>query len=93
MYPPNSLGFHDVRGNVWQWTEDHVTALIIPFPTSYLYHDYSTPFFDGRHNVIIVSEPIKFAIAISLSINLSITVLTIAGCIRARSCFDLATLD
>jgi len=56
MYAANSLGFHDVRGNVWQWTEDHMTALVTPYRTSYLYHDYSVPFFDGRHNVIIVSR-------------------------------------
>jgi len=54
QYPANSLGFHDVRGNVWQWMEDHMTALM-PFHTSYLYDDYSTSFFDGRHNVIAVS--------------------------------------
>jgi len=61
MYPANSLGFHDVRGNVWQWMEDHMTALM-PFHTSYLYDDYSTSFFDGRHNVIAVSLLIKIYI-------------------------------
>jgi len=58
-YPSNSLGFSDVRGNVWEWTEDHVTALATPFHTSYLYDDYSTSFFDGRHNVIAVSHAVN----------------------------------
>ena len=53
-FPPNGLGFHDARGNVWQWTEDHLTSLT-PFRTSYLYDDYSTSFFDGCHNVMAVS--------------------------------------
>ncbi|KAJ8040813.1 Ergothioneine biosynthesis protein 1 [Holothuria leucospilota] len=51
-YPPNSKGFHDVFGNVWQWTEDHFNG----FPgtkTSFLYDDFSTPCFDGKHNIIM----------------------------------------
>jgi len=36
-----------------------VTALATPFHTSYLYDDYSTSFFDGRHNVIAVSHAVN----------------------------------
>ncbi len=50
-YPPNSNGFHDVFGNAWEWTEDYFCPLpgfqIHPF-----YEDFSTPCFDGLHNVI-----------------------------------------
>ena len=53
MYPPNNLGFHDIYGNVWEWTEDHFNGLP-GFATTYLYDDFSTPCFDGRHNMISV---------------------------------------
>ncbi|XP_013417309.1 uncharacterized protein LOC106178593 isoform X2 [Lingula anatina] len=52
MFPATSAGFHDVFGNVWQWTEDHFNG----FPgqdTHWLYDDFSTPCFDGRHNMIM----------------------------------------
>ena len=39
-------------GNVWEWCEDHFNGLP-GFKTSYLYDDFSTPCFDGRHNIII----------------------------------------
>lgn len=44
-------GFYDVIGNVWQWTE----SLIDGFPgfkVHPLYDDFSTPTFDGQHNLI-----------------------------------------
>jgi 5-histidylcysteine sulfoxide synthase/putative 4-mercaptohistidine N1-methyltranferase len=48
----NELPFHDVFGNVWQWCEDHFHALpgfkIHPF-----YEDFSTPCFDGQHQMIL----------------------------------------
>lgn len=53
MYPPSSMGFYDVYGNVWEWTEDHFNGLP-GFKSSYLYDDYSTPSFDGKHNMIMV---------------------------------------
>ena len=53
MYPPTSMGVHDVYGNVWEWTEDHFNGLP-GFSTTFLYDDFSTPCFDGRHNVIMV---------------------------------------
>jgi formylglycine-generating enzyme required for sulfatase activity len=51
FYPPNSLGFYDSYGNVWKWSEDHFNGLC-NFKTIYLYDDFSSPCFDGRHNVI-----------------------------------------
>ena len=53
MFPPTSMGFYDVYGNVWEWTEDHFNGLP-GFKTSYLYDDFSTPCFDGRHTMIMV---------------------------------------
>ncbi len=43
-------GFYDVIGNVWQWTETPVDAFpgFKPHPT---YDDFSTPTFDGKHNL------------------------------------------
>ncbi|XP_062920042.1 uncharacterized protein LOC134354759 [Mobula hypostoma] len=52
MYPPNETGFHDVFGNVWEWTEDHFNGLP-GFETTYLYDDFSTPCFDGKHMIIL----------------------------------------
>jgi len=43
--------FHDVMGNVWQWTE----TPIYPFPGFAVhpaYDDFSTPTFDDQHNLI-----------------------------------------
>ncbi len=42
-------------GNVWEWVEDHFNGLP-GFKTTYLYDDFSTPCFDGRHTMITVSE-------------------------------------
>jgi 5-histidylcysteine sulfoxide synthase/putative 4-mercaptohistidine N1-methyltranferase len=51
-FAPNSLGFNDVFGNVWQWCEDTFHPLpgfrIHPY-----YVDFSTPCFDGRHQMIL----------------------------------------
>ncbi len=47
------MGFYDVYGKVWEWTEDHFNGLP-GFKSSYLYDDYSTPSFDGKHNMIMV---------------------------------------
>ena len=54
LYLPTSMGVHDVYGNVWEWTEDHFNGLP-GFKTNYLYDDYSTPSFDSRHTMIMVS--------------------------------------
>ena len=48
----NERGFHDTFGNVWQWCEDPFHPLpefkIHPF-----YTDFSTPCFDGEHQMIL----------------------------------------
>ncbi len=52
LYPPNKSGFYDVFGNLWEWLEDNFNGL----PTSvshYLYDDFSTPTYDGRHNMLL----------------------------------------
>jgi 5-histidylcysteine sulfoxide synthase/putative 4-mercaptohistidine N1-methyltranferase len=41
-------GFGDVRGNVWQWLEDHCCALP-GFQTHAYYDDFSLPCFDAQH--------------------------------------------
>ena len=53
MYPPNALGFHDVYGNVWEWSEDQFNGLP-GFETNYLYDDFSSPCFDGLHTMMMV---------------------------------------
>ena len=42
--------FFDVVGNVWQWTESAIDGFT-GFSVHPLYDDFSTPTFDGRHNV------------------------------------------
>lgn len=44
-------GFFDVLGNVWQWTESAIDGFN-GFEVHPLYDDFSTPTFDGRHNLI-----------------------------------------
>lgn len=44
-------GFFDVVGNVWQWTETPITGFP-GFRVHPLYDDFSTPTFDGKHNLI-----------------------------------------
>ena len=43
--------FYDVIGNVWQWTESPIDGYE-GFKVHPLYDDFSTPTFDGRHNLI-----------------------------------------
>jgi len=44
-------GFFDVLGNVWQWTESAIDGFD-GFNVHPLYDDFSTPTFDGRHNLL-----------------------------------------
>jgi len=43
--------FYDVIGNVWQWTETPITGFP-GFKVHPMYDDFSTPTFDGKHNLI-----------------------------------------
>ena len=43
--------FFDVRGNVWQWTETPIYPFE-GFDVHPIYDDFTTPTFDGRHNLI-----------------------------------------
>ncbi|HLP05842.1 MAG TPA: 5-histidylcysteine sulfoxide synthase [Paludibacter sp.] len=44
-------GFFDVVGNVWQWTETPITGYT-GFKVHPMYDDFSTPTFDGKHNLM-----------------------------------------
>lgn len=43
-------GFFDIIGNVWQWTETPIDGLE-GYAVHPAYDDFSTPTFDGKHNV------------------------------------------
>jgi 5-histidylcysteine sulfoxide synthase/putative 4-mercaptohistidine N1-methyltranferase len=43
--------FYDVIGNVWQWTESPIDGFE-GFEVHPLYDDFSTPTFDGKHNLM-----------------------------------------
>ncbi|MCG7586175.1 5-histidylcysteine sulfoxide synthase [Photobacterium sp. OFAV2-7] len=44
-------GFYDILGNAWQWTETSIDGFQ-GFQVHPLYDDFSTPTFDGKHNLI-----------------------------------------
>lgn len=48
----NDRGFHDTMGNVWQWCEDSFHPLR-NFKIHPYYTDFSTPCFDGEHQMIL----------------------------------------
>ncbi|EDO38225.1 predicted protein [Nematostella vectensis] len=52
LFPANKAGFHDVFGNAWSWAEDHFNGLP-GNDTHYLYDDFSSPTFDGKHYMIM----------------------------------------
>ena len=43
-------GFYDIIGNAWQWTETPIDGFE-GFEVHPAYDDFSTPTFDGRHNI------------------------------------------
>lgn len=52
LFPASETGFYDVMGNAWEWVEDHFNGLN-GFHTHFLYDDFSSPCFDGKHNIIL----------------------------------------
>lgn len=42
---------YDLYGNVWQWTQSAIDGFD-GFKPHYLYDDFSTPTFDGKHNIM-----------------------------------------
>jgi len=52
VLPPSNTGHYDTMGNAWEWTLDHFNPLE-GFKLTPLYEDFSTPCFDGRHNMIM----------------------------------------
>ena len=53
MFEASGTGHYDVYGNLWEWGEDHFNGLP-GFKPFFLYTDYSSPFFDGRHSMMMV---------------------------------------
>ena len=51
-FAANNKGFHDVLGNVWQWSEDTFHPLP-EFAIHPYYVDFSSPCFDGEHQMIM----------------------------------------
>lgn len=51
QFPPNSEGFHDIFGNVWEYCRETVTALP-GFEVHPFYEDFTTPCIDGKHYLI-----------------------------------------
>ena len=48
---PDGQEFYDLIGNVWQWTETPIEGLP-GFEVHPIYDDFSTPTFDGQHNLL-----------------------------------------
>jgi len=54
MMGENSTGFTDTFGNVWEWVEDDFNGFADE--TSKFYDDYSSPTYDGKHTLMMVSH-------------------------------------
>ncbi|GJN76770.1 hypothetical protein PLIIFM63780_000257 [Purpureocillium lilacinum] len=50
--PLSASGFGDVFGNVWQWCED-AFAPLPGFAVHPYYEDFSTPFYEGQHQLLL----------------------------------------
>ncbi|WP_069790584.1 5-histidylcysteine sulfoxide synthase [Cyanobacterium sp. IPPAS B-1200] len=48
----SDAGIYDLRGNLWEWLGDKFTPLS-GFKPHFLYQDYSQPFFDNRHYLLV----------------------------------------
>ena len=55
---------------MWEWIEDHFNGLG-DFKAHLLYDDFSTPCFDGRHNMIMVCDFFKVIGHFRVSLGLS----------------------
>ncbi len=51
LFQNEETEFKDIIGNVWQWTESAIDGFN-GFNVHPLYDDFSTPTFDGKHNLI-----------------------------------------
>ncbi|WP_426359821.1 5-histidylcysteine sulfoxide synthase [Pseudocolwellia sp. HL-MZ19] len=51
LFSNGETEFSDIIGNVWQWTESAIDGFN-GFNVHPLYDDFSTPTFDGKHNLI-----------------------------------------
>jgi len=51
LFTTEETEFSDIIGNVWQWTESAIDGFN-GFNVHPLYDDFSTPTFDGKHNLI-----------------------------------------
>ncbi|CAF0742492.1 unnamed protein product [Rotaria sordida] len=51
VFSQSAAPFNDLYGNVWQWLGDHFHPLP-GFKINRLYDDFSTPCFDGEHQMI-----------------------------------------